>query len=257
MLPVAHRGGRGLHQLTTGLSRPVRVDGPAGHPTSPNRLRSEPWRTVGETILEVRDLNKSFYGVAANDQGQLRPAGGRGPRPAGRERRRQVDALLGAGRPVPARLGRDAASTGSRVSLRSPHEARRARDRHGVPALPAGSLPHRGREPGAGAQGPGRPPDASRGGDPGGRDRRGVRTQRPSRAPTSGSCRWAEQQRVEILKQLYRGARILILDEPTAVLAPPGVREAVRGGAPHGATRTTRWCWSRTRWRRSSATPTG
>lgn len=29
-----------------------------------------------------------------------------------------------------------------------------------------------------------------------------------------------EQQRVEILKQLYRGARVLILDEPTAVLAP-------------------------------------
>ena len=29
-----------------------------------------------------------------------------------------------------------------------------------------------------------------------------------------------EQQRVEILKMLYRGAAVLIMDEPTAVLAP-------------------------------------
>ena len=34
-----------------------------------------------------------------------------------------------------------------------------------------------------------------------------------------------EQQRVEILKMLYRGARILIMDEPTAVLAPQEVDE--------------------------------
>jgi ABC-type uncharacterized transport system ATPase subunit len=34
-----------------------------------------------------------------------------------------------------------------------------------------------------------------------------------------------EQQRVEILKMLYRGARILILDEPTAVLAPQEIED--------------------------------
>lgn len=47
-----------------------------------------------------------------------------------------------------------------------------------------------------------------------------------------------ERQRVEILKVLYRGARIIILDEPTAVLVPQEVdelfaslRELVAGGA--------------------------
>src|SRR6185312_2424859 len=34
----------------------------------------------------------------------------------------------------------------------------------------------------------------------------------------------AQQQRVEILKALYRGAEILVLDEPSAVLTPQEVR---------------------------------
>ncbi len=34
-----------------------------------------------------------------------------------------------------------------------------------------------------------------------------------------------EQQRVEILKALYRGANVLIMDEPTAVLAPQEIQE--------------------------------
>ena len=37
-----------------------------------------------------------------------------------------------------------------------------------------------------------------------------------------------EQQRVEILKTLVRGARVLVLDEPTAVLSPPEVEELWR-----------------------------
>jgi len=48
-----------------------------------------------------------------------------------------------------------------------------------------------------------------------------------------------EQQRVEILKALRRGARILILDEPTAVLAPPEVADLlafVRGLRGQGGT---------------------
>ncbi len=43
------------------------------------------------------------------------------------------------------------------------------------------------------------------------------------------TCIWqlsvGEQQRVEILKMLYRGANILIMDEPTAVLAPQEIEE--------------------------------
>jgi len=43
-----------------------------------------------------------------------------------------------------------------------------------------------------------------------------------------GELSVGEAQRVEILKALFRGARLLILDEPTAVLSPPEVQDLWR-----------------------------
>ena len=46
-----------------------------------------------------------------------------------------------------------------------------------------------------------------------------------------------EQQRVELLKMLYRGAQVLIMDEPTAVLAPTEIGdlfEILRSMTAHG-----------------------
>ncbi len=60
-----------------------------------------------------------------------------------------------------------------------------------------------------------------------------------TRARASGSCRVGEQQRVEILKALYKDARILILDEPTAVLTPQeadALFETIRAMAEDGRT---------------------
>ena len=70
------------------------------------------------------------------------------------------------------------------------------------------------------------PQALSAGGSSSGRSppRRGVRdARRPGRPIWQLSV--GEQQRVEILKNLYRGADVLILDEPTAVLTP---QEAVQ-----------------------------
>ena len=53
-------------------------------------------------------------------------------------------------------------------------------------------------------------------------ERTGLRVD-PSRLVSDLSV--GEAQRVEILKTLYRGATILVLDEPTAVLSPPEVTE--------------------------------
>ncbi len=64
-----------------------------------------------------------------------------------------------------------------------------------------------------------------------------------------------DRQRVEILKVLYRGAKIIILDEPTAVLVPQEV-ERCSPTCDCSRPRATRSCSSRTSSTRCSTSPT-
>ena len=173
---------------------------------------------AGETILEIRNLNKSFYGVAANHRVNFDLRVGEvhgllGENGAGKSTLCSV--LAGLYRPDSGEVSID----GQRVRLRSPHDAAE----HGigmvyqhfrlVPSLTVAENLVLGLK------------------DQGVRlSLRAVESRVAGIAEEYGlsvhpsSYIWqlsvGEQQRVEILKQLYRGARILILDEPTAVLAP-------------------------------------
>ena len=113
--------------------------------------------------------------------GRLRPAAGRGPRAAGRERRRQVDPDVDPLRALPPRRGRD--PRGRRAGDdRLAGAGDRAGDRHGPPALHARAGDDRDREHRAGRR-------AARGGGlldtpRGGAARaRAVRPLRPGRRP--------------------------------------------------------------------------
>ena len=141
---------------------------------------------------------------------------------------------------------------------RSPRDAIDARDRHGAPALHAhpgddGGREHRARRRAARAA---RSSTSTR------REER-VRelSQRFGLAvdPTPGSSRSrvGQQQRVEILKALYRGAEILILDEPTAVLTPQEAQRALRDPRGRSRPRGSRSSSSPTSSTRCSRSPTG
>ena len=110
---------------------------------------------------------------------------------------------------------------GRRVKAGGPRDAIAARRRHGPPALHAHPAAHRRREHRAGLR-------ADNNGDfydtakANAAIRDSLRALRAGDRPDArtGDLPVGLQQRAEILKVLYRGASILILDEPTAVLTP-------------------------------------
>ena len=151
---------------------------------------------------------------------------GHHPRHRRRERRRQVDAdedrSTAPTGPTRARI----VVNGVEQHFRRPRDAIARRHRHGVPALHAGRQPHRLGEHRA------RRRARARGcGSTSARPAGGSASSAAATASTSTPTSWSaelgvgERQRVEILKVLYRGARIIILDEPTAVLVPQEVDE--------------------------------
>ena len=167
---------------------------------------------------ELRQLRRQPRRVAVGDAR-------RGARRRRRERRRQVDADARALRPAPARRRRGAHRRRGRAAPVG-GGGDRAQGRHGAPALHAGADADGGRERGARARAVARAvrriskraereiAELS--------ERFGLRVE-PRRLVSALSV--GEAQRVEILKVLWRGADVLILDEPTAVLTPLEVDE--------------------------------
>ena len=185
----------------------------------------------------MEGITKSFGGVPVLDGVALALAARRGPRPAGRERRGQVDADERAGRHLRCRRGRDPYRRRAPVHLA-------ARRRHARTAS-AWSISTSGWWPAFTASenllacrvGPGRAMHVDQGGRPTQLRETWVTgiglAVEPDTAVRDLSI--AERQRVEILKVLVAGARILILDEPTAVLTDQEADRLCAGADTGGA----------------------
>ena len=207
--------------------------------TEPSVSHAAP--ALGEPAVTMRGITKRFPGVLANDQVDFEARVGEVHALLGRERRRQEHAVEHPHRPVPRRRGRARALRASRPS--SSRRAMRSTPGSGWCTSTSGSS---SRSPSprtsssaitatsAGRSGSTRARSSS--GSPSSESATGSPS---SRAREIWQLSVGEQQRVEILKALYREARVLILDEPTAVLTPQeaeGLFVTLRSMAAEGRT---------------------
>jgi len=203
------------------LRRGTSSRGAQARPIARGQVESMPIQPIrrGDTVLEARGITKRFPGVVANDQINFDIRAG------------EIHAILGengAGKSTLMKIlfgllqpdGGEIYVQGEKVSFRSPLDAIQLgigmvhQDRKLIPAhsvLENIILGH----PGAGSI-----PDMKRTRDEIVElcDRYGFKIDLEAKVWQLSE---GEKQAVEILKTLYRGARILILDEPTSALAPP------------------------------------
>ena len=189
--------------------------------------------------VELRGVGKSFGGTPALRDIDLDHQTRRGARSRRRERRRQVDARQDHRRALHRRRGNSRRER-RRGELRlAPRGARSRdrRDRSGARARP-GAQRRRERLPRPGAA------DASASSTAGGCARRFValaeqaRVRPRSGSRSSASMRLADQQKVEILRALARGASVIVMDEPTARSVGDRHRPAARRRPPAGGIRS-------------------
>ena len=172
--------------------------------------------------VELIEITKAFPGVVANDHISLAAMPGEvlcllGENGAGKSTLMSI--LSGIYRPDDGRI----LVRGQPVTIESPRHGRDLGIGMVYQHLSLIPTLHRAREPDAGLQsGPcprlgGRARQAERAVGRARRQRRPRRARRP--------LALGQQQQVEIIKALWKGSQVLILDEPTSMLTPQGIAE--------------------------------